>query len=162
MQINNTGTINVNSGTMQFQSLQGTGTLQIGAGGVATATASKTTVGRLVHNGAAAGSLDLGSRTITVSNDDDNANFGVGNAFNRRADVVTTGAATPRLLAAGDVNQALSGVAVSNGNKTTPSIVIGKRACRVDHLCLQHREHRQQRAVIARRDPDQCRRRQHH
>jgi len=34
-----------------------------------------------------AGTLDLGIRTLTIFGDYDNANFGTGNAFNRRANV---------------------------------------------------------------------------
>lgn len=120
---NNTGTVNVNGGTMQFASLQGTGTLHIAAGGIARADAAPSTVGTLNHQGGAA-SLILGTRTITVSQDYDNAAFGTGNAFDRRANVSTSGTGV-RIVAAGNVDQALSGALVGGDTTVTPSLVLG-------------------------------------
>jgi hypothetical protein len=119
---NNSGTLNLNAGTMYFASgTQGpTGTVRV-ASGATFQIAASSTAGNMIT----AGNLVLADRSLTIYKDYDNANFGVGNAFNRRANVTTTGAATPRLLAAGDVNQGLSGVGISNGNTATPTIVLG-------------------------------------
>ena len=119
---NNSGTLNLNAGTMLFTSgTQGpAGTVRV-ASGATFQIAAASTAGNMIT----AGNLALADRTLTIFKDYDNANFGVGNAFNRRANVTTTGAATPRLLAAGDVNQGLSGIGISNGNTSTPTIVLG-------------------------------------
>ena len=101
---------------------QGTGTLRT-SGGILEIQGASTT-GNLFHNTNTANSLILGANTITVGSDYDNANFGVGNAFNRRANVSTTGTGA-RLLAGGDANQGLSGAGIVNGNTTSPSIVVG-------------------------------------
>jgi hypothetical protein len=71
-----------------------------------------------------AGTLNLGANTLTIFGDYDNANFGSGNAFNRRANVVTTGTGN-RLLAGGDANQGIAGANVVNGNTATPTVLIG-------------------------------------
>src|SRR6185369_14792949 len=52
-------------------------------------------------------------------------NFGSGNAFNRRANVVTSGTGN-RLIAGGDANQGIAGANVVNGNTATPTVMIGK------------------------------------
>jgi hypothetical protein len=118
---NNSGTVNLNAGTMSFVSgTQGpTGTVRV-ASGATFQHGAASTVGNMVT----AGNLALGDRTLTVFNDYDNANFGVGNAFNRRANVSTTGTGN-RLLAAGDANQGLTGAGISGGNTATPTIQIG-------------------------------------
>ncbi|MDP1691248.1 MAG: choice-of-anchor D domain-containing protein, partial [Burkholderiaceae bacterium] len=121
---NNSGTVNVNAGTLDLNSLQGTGTLQIGAVGAAILNSTNSTVGILQHNGAGASSLNLGGFAITVSTDYNNANFGTGNAFNRRANVSTSGIGD-RLIAAGNANQGVSGAGVVNGATTTPVLTIG-------------------------------------
>ena len=123
---NNTGLLNVQSGNLVFSAatgLQGTGTLRIGPAGTVTASAGNNTVGTLDHQGGA-GTLNIGARTVTLSVDYNNANFGAGDAFNRRANVSTTGTGN-RIIAAGDANQGVSGVLVSNGVSTTPLMVIG-------------------------------------
>ena len=71
-----------------------------------------------------AGTLNLGLNTLTIFADYDNANFGSGNAFNRRANVVTSGAGN-RLIAGGDANQGIAGASVVNGNTATPTVMIG-------------------------------------
>ncbi len=120
---NNTGLIDAKAGAMRFTAgTQGSGTLQT-SGGVVDLQAASTT-GRLVHGGNAVNSLQLGANTLMITADYDNAGFGVGNTFNRRANVAVTGAGH-RLIAAGDANQGLSGVGVSNGSSTTPSLLIG-------------------------------------
>lgn len=54
----------------------------------------------------------------------DNANFGTGNAFDRRANIETSGVGD-RIVAAGNANQGVSGTGVSNGATTTPTLVLG-------------------------------------
>ncbi len=79
------GTINATAGlagTTGTAVISGTGTLQIGAA---------STTGTLTHNGGAGSALALGANTLTVAQDYTNANSGVGNAFNARANVTGTG-----------------------------------------------------------------------
>ena len=118
---NNSGTLNLDAGTMRFVSgTQGpTGTVRVASGATYQHDVAST-MGTLVT----AGTLNLGTDTLTVFRDYDNANFGSGNAFNRRANVVTTGTGN-RLIAGGDANQGISGATVTNGNTATPTIVIG-------------------------------------
>ena len=119
----NNGLINAQAGTLILsQGTQGTGTLQT-SGGIVDLRAASTT-GNLFHNTNAANSLILGANNITVSTDYNNANFGVGDNFNRRANVSTTGVGN-RIIASGDANQGVSGAAVINGLTNTPSLVIG-------------------------------------
>ena len=117
----NSGTLNIKAGTMSFGSgTQGdTGTVNVAAGATYQHNANST-MGTL-HT---AGTLDLGTRTLTIFGDYDNANFGSGNAFNRRANVVTSGAGN-RLIAGGDANQGIAGASVANGNTATPTVLIG-------------------------------------
>ena len=118
---NNSGTLNLNAGTMRFVSgTQGpTGTVQVASGATFQHDAAST-VGNMIT----AGNLVLADRTLTVFSDYNNANFGSGDNFNRRANVTTTGTGN-RLIAAGDANQGLSGANIINGNTTTPTITIG-------------------------------------
>jgi hypothetical protein len=122
---NNSGTVDVQTGTMSFSSgIQGaTGTLQVGSAGTAVLSANSV-VGNLVHNGAGANSLNLGSRTVTVHSDYANANFGTGDSFNKRANVAITGVGN-RIIAAGDVAQAVIGAQVTGGGTATPTLTIG-------------------------------------
>jgi hypothetical protein len=118
---NNSGTLNLDAGTMRFVSgTQGpTGTVRVASGATYQHDVAST-MGTL----STAGTLNLGTDTLTVFRDYDNANFGTGNAFNRRANVVTSGAGN-RLLAGGDANQGIAGATVVNGNTATPTLVIG-------------------------------------
>ena len=118
---NNSGTVNLNAGTMRFfNGIHGpTGTVNVASGATLQQDAAST-VGNLVT----AGNLVLADRTMTVFIDYDNANFGSGNAFNRRANVSTTGIGS-QLVAGGNANQGLTGANIVNGNSTTPSIVVG-------------------------------------
>jgi len=118
---NNSGTLNLNAGTMRFVSgTQGpTGTVRVASGATFQHDAASS-VGNLVT----AGNLVLGGSAVTVHSDYDNANFGVGNAFNRRANVSTTGTGN-RLIAASDASQGLTGAGISNGNTAAPTIQIG-------------------------------------
>ena len=110
---NNPGTLNLNAGTMRFVSgTQGpTGTINVASGATYQHDAASTT-GFLNT----AGTLNLGASTLTVSGDYNNANFGSGNAFNRRANVVTTGTGN-RIVAGGDANQAITGAASSTATR---------------------------------------------
>ena len=118
---NNSGTLNIDAGTMRFVSgTQGpTGTVRVASGATYQHDVAST-MGTLTT----AGTLNLGTDTLTVFRDYDNANFGSGNAFNRRANVVTSGAGN-RLIAGGDANQGIAGAGVVNGNTATPTLVIG-------------------------------------
>jgi len=118
---NNSGTVNLNTGTMRFVSgTQGpTGTVRVASGATFQHDAAST-VGNMIT----AGNLVLADRTLTVHIDYDNANFGVGNAFNRRANVSVTGTGN-RLIAAGDANQGITGANVANGTSANPTLVIG-------------------------------------
>jgi len=106
---------------MRFNSgIQGsTGTVRVASGATFQHDAASV-VGNLIT----AGTLALADRTITVHSDYNNANFGVGDAFNRRANVTTSGAGN-RIIAAGDANQGLSGAGVTNGNTTAATLTIG-------------------------------------
>ena len=118
---NNSGTVNIDAGTMRFVSgTQGpTGTFRVASGATYQHDANST-MGTL----RTAGTLNLGVNTLTISNDYDNANFGSGNAFNRRANVVTSGSGN-RLVAGGDANQGIAGATVTNGTTATPTLLIG-------------------------------------
>ena len=118
---NNSGTLNLNAGTMRFVSgTQGpVGTINVASGATYQHDAASTA--GVVNT---AGTLNVAASALTVSGDYNNANFGTGNAFNRRANVVTTGAGN-RLVAAGDANQGITGAGVLNGNTATPTLTIG-------------------------------------
>ena len=119
---NNSGLVDAQAGTLLMtQGIQGiTGTLQL-SGGIVNLQAASTT-GNLFHNTNAANSLILGTHNITVSTDYNNANFGVGNAFNLYANVSHT---TGQILAAPNVAQAITGAGVTNGTTATPTLTIG-------------------------------------
>ena len=121
----NNGTVNAAGGTLSLnRGVTGTGTLATaGSGSVLLGAASS--VGTLQNNGSGASALNLQSFTVTVSGDYDSASFGSGNSFNRRANVAVSGAAGNRIIAAGDVNQALAGAQVGNGNGTAPTLTFG-------------------------------------
>ena len=88
--IANTGTVEANGGTLATQAiLGGGGTIRTLAGSTLdlSAATADSTAGTLTNNG----SLVLGSHNVTVTSDYTNANFGSGNAFNRRANVSGSG-----------------------------------------------------------------------
>ena len=118
---NNPGTLNIDAGTMRFfSSTQGpAGTVNVATGATYQHDAAST-MGTL----RTAGTLNVGGSTLTIFGDYDNANFGSGNAFNRRANVVVSGTGN-RLVAAGDANQVISGAGVLNGGTATPTLTIG-------------------------------------
>ena len=117
----NTGLVNAISGTINAnQGFTGTtGTARIDAAGTLTIGANST-VGTLTNNGTTPTALTLGTNNITVSTAYNNANFGTGNSFNNHANVSGTG----QILAAGDVAQAITGAAVTNGTTTTPTLTL--------------------------------------
>ena len=86
----NTGSVNATSGTLATQTISGP-TGAVSSGGLSTldlsAASANSTADNLTNNG----HLVLGSHNVTVTSDYTNANFGSGNAFNRRANVSGTG-----------------------------------------------------------------------
>jgi hypothetical protein len=88
--IGNTGTVEANGGTLATQAITGAaGTIRTLAGSTLdlSAATAGSTAGALTNNGA----LVLGSHNVTVTTDYANANFGSGNAFDRRANVTGSG-----------------------------------------------------------------------
>src|SRR5215472_9842596 len=122
----NTGTVHAISGTINANAgfTGTTGTAQIDPAGTLTIGASST-VGTLIHHGGGAASLNLGTNNITVSTDYNNGNFGVGNSFNKLANVATTGG---QILAAGPSPanmQVITGADITGGNTATPTLALG-------------------------------------
>ena len=116
----NSGTVDVQTGTLSLnQGAQGTGTLQISSGGALSIGAASTT-GNLIHNGAGASSLQLNG-DITVSQAYINANSGIGNAFNPRANVSGTG----QILATAGTALNITGANITFGTTPTPTMTIG-------------------------------------
>ena len=117
----NTGAAVANGGTLTLATgIAGTGTLQVNAGSTGSFAGAPTanTVGTLAQNGA----LALGASNVTVSSDYTNANFGSGNAFDKRAGVTGTG----QILASGNVAQAITGAKVLNGTSAAPTLALGE------------------------------------
>ena len=120
------GTVTITGGI-----LGGLGTVQIGAG--ATLDLSPATVGSsaesLINNGAG---LNLGANDFSVGVDYDNANFGVGNAFNARANVTGSGQILAEnvfsISASGDVG---GGTTIDFGNHRVGDVV--NRAYQINH-----------------------------
>ncbi len=92
------------------------GTVQIDPGASLTLTGNSDAA-FLVHNGDA---LNLGANDFTVDSDYTNANFGVGNSFDARANVTGSG----QILASGDVGQAITGD-VAGGTTATATMSFG-------------------------------------
>ena len=119
--VTNDRTLSASNGTLTVNSaFNGVGTARTAGTGQLNVGASST-VGRLINDGTTASALNLGTRNITVSQDYSNAGFGVGNAFNKRANVAGTG----QILAAGNTAQAVTGASVTNGGTGTPTLTIG-------------------------------------
>jgi hypothetical protein len=121
----NAGTVRATGGTLVSSGgISGNaGTIQIDADGVldlSSATVSSSAA-FLIQSGTAAGSLSLGTNNVTISADYTNTAFGVGNAFDRRANVSGSGL----IRAGGNVAQSLGGADVSNGTSATPTITFG-------------------------------------
>ncbi len=130
----NLGTVRASgsSGLAVNQGITGpTGTIEIATNGILTlGGATESSAGTLIHNGAAANSLNLGNNNITVYTDYINANLGTGNSFNARANIAVS---SGQILAAGTPAQAqvlssvnlLGGSSLTNGNTATPTPTIG-------------------------------------
>jgi hypothetical protein len=108
--MNNSGSIHVANGTLAatagITNSLGTVTTDSGTALDLSQNVHTSTIGTLIHNGAM---LQMGSNDVTIASDYQNANFGPGNAFNGRANVVGTG----KILAAGDTALAYKGAAAS-------------------------------------------------
>ena len=122
--VSNSGTVRASGGTLALAggALGATGTVLIDT--AATLSLGAVSSARnLTHNGTL---LALGSNNVSVFNDYDNAGFGVGNSFNRRAGVFGTG----QILASGTTQQTLSGALISGGatgnaTLTLPTLRVG-------------------------------------
>jgi hypothetical protein len=120
--INNTGRVVASGGTLQtFGVFGSSGYIGIEAGASMSLNSfSSNSVGTLLHQGVL---LNLGSNPLTVHTDYDNAGFGVGNAFNRRANVTGGG----QIRAAGTTQQTLAGAAIVNGNTANATLALGNQ-----------------------------------
>ena len=135
---NNSGTLNIDAGTMRFTSgTQGpTGTIRVASGATYQHDAVST-----VGNLNTAGATVLSTRNLTVFGDYNNANFGVGNAFNARANVTGTGL----IVAAGTpaTAQVLSGAALpagsslAGGSTATPTLTLGNMRVGANNFSYQ-------------------------
>ena len=119
------------------------------------------TVGTLRHGRHAPRSSN---RNLTVFGDYDNANFGVGNAFNARANVTGTGShrrgGNAGQRAGADRRRPADGSSLTGGTTATPTLTIGNVHVGDNALRVPDRQHGNDRwAGAARRDPDHRRRR---
>ena len=106
-----------NGGTLYIdKSVTGTGTIRTDSGGTVILNQAAQT-GQLINNA----NLSIGTNNVTVSADYNNANFGTGDSFNKRANISGTG----QILASGDVAQAVTGANVTNGTSGSPTLTIG-------------------------------------
>jgi hypothetical protein len=120
-QLINNGTINSDGGNVNASAgFTGTGTVSAIGTGVLTIGVNSG-VGNLLNNGSSANALNLGTHNITVSGNNNNANFGAGNSFNSHANVAGTG----QILAATGTSQGVSGTGVSNGD-TAEILIMSK------------------------------------
>ena len=114
----NEGLVRANGGTLTISTISGqNGTVQIDAASsldVSDPTLGSSSAANLIHNG---DDLNLGTNDFTVASDYTNANFGVGNAFNARANVTGSG----QILADPSVAQTVTGDVT---NSTQPSVVL--------------------------------------
>ncbi|WP_026090876.1 choice-of-anchor D domain-containing protein [Sandarakinorhabdus sp. AAP62] len=117
--ISNSGTVRANGGTLATRAITGSGAIQIDSGATldASAAVADLSAGSLTQNGA---SLNLGTRTILISNDYQNAGFGSGNSFNARANVAGTG-----LINAVSATQDLSATGLTGNTLNVGNIRIG-------------------------------------
>ena len=123
--VSNSGTVRATGGTLTLTggALGATGTVLVDTG-AALSLGATSTARNLVQNGTL---LALGANNITVFNDYNNAGFGLGNSFNRRAGVSGAG----QILASGIAQQTLTGALISGGNTgsatlTLPNIRVGQ------------------------------------
>ncbi len=110
LQASNGGVLNL------VDAVNGTGTIRSDSGGTVVVNQASTT-GQLINNA----NLSLGANSITVSGDYNNANFGTGNTFDRRAGVTGSGL----IVASGNAAQAVTGANVTNGTSAAPTLTIG-------------------------------------
>ncbi|MBK7424765.1 MAG: S-layer family protein [Propionivibrio sp.] len=122
--LSNSGTVRASGGTLELTGgvLGATGTVLVDTGATLSLGAAST-ARNLTHEGTL---LALGTNNITVFNDYNNANFGVGNSFDRRAGVSGTG----QILASGTTQQTLTGALITGGDTgsvvmTLPNIRVG-------------------------------------
>jgi hypothetical protein len=131
--ITNSGTVRAAGGTLTMGgTISGpAGTIQIDSGASLNVSGSggDSNADFLIHNGSG---LNLGANDISVREDYNNANFGVGNAFNHRANVTGAGQILAEnaftLSASGDV---VGGSTINIGNHRVGSTV--NRAYQVNH-----------------------------
>ncbi len=118
--LTNGGLLRAQNGTLSIANpLSGSGTLQVDSTGVMNLANSPNTQGKLVM-GAAGSTLNIGTKNLTINTDYTNAAAGTGNAFNRRAGISGAG----QVVAGGDVAQAITGAAVTNGDTTNATLTI--------------------------------------
>ena len=120
--VTNNGTLLASAGTMNVQvPLSGTGNLEVSGTGQMNLTGGPNTTGNLLQNSNTAGSLNIGTQDLTVTGDYNNANFGTGNSFDKRANIAGSG----QILAAAGTAQGVSGTTVTDGATATPTLSIG-------------------------------------
>ena len=118
----NSGIVRASGGTLAVNGIDpattaGTAQSDSGATLSLAASTSASTVNALVNNG----NLALGAQNVLVRTDYTNASFGVGNAFNPRANVTGAGL----INASPAVAQTITGAAVTNGATATPTLALG-------------------------------------
>jgi hypothetical protein len=114
----NTGSVNATSGTLATRTISGpTGAISSGTGSTLdlTAASANSTAGQLTNDG----HLVLGSHNLTITSDYANANFGSGNAFDRRANVTGSGDIYGVSYTVDLSGPALSGGVIDVGNVRT-------------------------------------------
>nr|WP_315398726.1 choice-of-anchor D domain-containing protein [uncultured Duganella sp.] len=111
----NSGTVRASGGTLELVQGASGGALVVD-GGATLKLGAAASAATLAQNG----TLALGANNVTISTSYDNANFGVGNSFNRRAGVTGGGG----ILASGTTAQQLSGASVSNGNSAVATLAL--------------------------------------
>jgi hypothetical protein len=118
--LTNDGLMRAQNGTLSIvDPLSGSGTLQVDSTGVMNLANSPNTQGKLLM-GAAGSTLNIGTKNLTVNTDYTNAAAGTGNTFNRRAGISGAG----QVVAGGDVAQAITGAAVTNGDTANATLTI--------------------------------------
>jgi len=115
--VGNAGSMIADGGTLAVSQISGNGGTVQSNPGATLQVLGPASAGTLINNG----SLSLSSSGITVYTDYRNANFGAGNSFRARANVLGTGL----ILASGDVGLSLSGAGISGGTTATPTLALG-------------------------------------
>ena len=117
--ITNSGSVVASGGTLNSQAITGSaGTIQSNTGATLSLDGATglSTAGFLVNNGA----LALGGNDVTVTGDYQNAGFGVGSAFNARANVTGSG-----LILAASATQDLSGPGLTGSTLNVGNVRLG-------------------------------------